>query len=358
MDLLEVSEYLLSAHERIYQLLRELVDSGRLPQSLLFSGPQGTGKSFAAVAVASWLNCNCGDDGRCSSCSKISRLEHPDMQLIFPVPHGDWRKSLAAVIEAKREDFIQGGSVLKGSIGIDMIRHLIETTSKQPFEGRWTVAVLFDAHAMTVEAQNAFLKVLEEPPSSTVFILVTEFPDRLLPTITSRCQAVRFGYLDDDAVAEFLVRFFSVGKGEARRRAVLAMGDVERAVRMGDEDFERYSRKAASIIRAVVSRKSVDILAQAEDLAFGMSREEVLEVCREVTALVRTVLRGLDRGYNEVEQGILGDMLGAEVEKRLREEDLPLWIDKITAASTSIARNADVELTLAQLFLDLAGKWY
>ncbi len=360
MDLLEASEFLIKSQDRVYSLLRDLVRSDRLPQSLLFAGPQGAGKSFAAIALASWINCSCGDKRRCSSCSKIARLEHPDLHLIYPVPYGDWQKSLAAVIEAKRENFFQleqPGSKT-GSIGIDLVRHVIEKTSKQPFEGKRTVVVFFDAHSMTLEAQNAFLKVLEEPPSSTVFILVTEYPDRLLPTITSRCQAVRFGYLSDEAIEGFLERFFSLSREQALRRSVLAMGDVERAVQIGEEGFERISGKSAAVLRSIVSRRSGELLAHAEDIAFGFSREEAGGILDEVIVLVRMVHRGLDRGYTEIESQIIEESVGARTEKILKEQDLALWIEKISTASRSLMRNADVELTLAQLFLDLAGKWY
>lgn len=360
MNLLEASEYIVKAQTRVYSVLKELIRSERLPQSLLFAGPGGCGKSFAAIALSEWINCECGGKKRCPSCLKVARLEHPDLHTIYPVPYGDWQKSLAAIIEAKRENFFeleQPGSKA-GSIGIDLIRHVIETTSKQPFEGKRTVVVLFDAHKMTIEAQNAFLKVLEEPPASAVFILVTEFPDQLLPTITSRCQVVRFGYLSDEAVSGFLEKFFSLSREDALRRSVLAMGDVERAVKIGDEDFTRISGKAAAVLSSVASRKSAELLSHAEEIAFGFSREEAGGVLDELTILVRIVHRGLDRGYTDVEREIVRETLGKGVEESLKKEELSLWIKKISSASRNIARNADVELTLAQLFLDLAGKWY
>jgi len=358
--LLEPAEFLFKAQKRVYRVLRELFQKDRLSQSMLFTGPDGSGKSASALVLASWLNCSCSEGEACESCKKVSSLEHPDLHLIFPVPYSDWENSLSEIIQEKREDFFSSRrSSSGGSIGIHAIRHIIDLTSKKPFEGRFSVVILFDAHAMTVEAQNAFLKVLEEPSSSTVFILITELPDRLLPTIVSRCQNIRFGYLPEETVSEFLKRYYSVDEENAVKYSVLSMGDVERAIMLSDESSSWALKEASSVLKAIVSGRKPKLLESAERLASGYSREEVKDLLSEITGILRIAMRGVDRGYTDVEVDVLRGLLGGESSlNALHSKELPVWIKKVSSSMKSLTRNADVELTLAQLFLDLAGMWY
>ena len=107
--------------------------------------------------------------GTCASCTRIARLVHADVLLVEP---GD-----------------------TGVIKVDQVRDVVERTAYRPFEGRRRVVIVDEADAMLSEAQNALLKTLEEPPSASMFVLVTSRPDELLPTVRSRCQRLRFGRL-------------------------------------------------------------------------------------------------------------------------------------------------------------------
>jgi DNA polymerase-3 subunit delta' len=167
-------------HRRIVELLSRSVSRGTLPPSLIFAGPRGTGKRATALAVAQALNCleiapapasgavDAAESGSrpCASCSRIARGVHPDVLIVEP---GD-----------------------TGTIKIDQVRNLIERSSYRPFEGRRRVTIVDDADAMVLGAQNALLKTLEEPPPSSVFVLVTSRPDTLLPTLRSRCIQLTF----------------------------------------------------------------------------------------------------------------------------------------------------------------------
>jgi DNA polymerase III subunit delta' len=174
-------------HVRLAGLLARSVERDALPPSLIFSGPAGSGTREMAVALAQALNCLSpvafGESGRdacgvCAACSRISRGVHPDVLVVEP---GD-----------------------NGSIKIDQIRDVIDRAAFRPFEGRRRVVIIDEADAMAAPAQSALLKTLEEPPSSSVFVLVTARPDMLLPTVQSRCPRLRFQAsahqtVDDDA---------------------------------------------------------------------------------------------------------------------------------------------------------------
>lgn len=164
---------------------------GTLPPSLIFAGPRGTGKRATALAVAQALNCldaltdpadqaggagqapGTGDSAesepslsQCRSCVRIARGVHPDVIIVGP-----------------------GES---GAIKIDQVRDLVDRSAYRPFEGRRRVVIVEDADAMVPGAQNALLKTLEEPPPSSVFILLTSRPDTLFATLRSRCIQLTF----------------------------------------------------------------------------------------------------------------------------------------------------------------------
>ena len=376
MDILAAAETIARAQARVGPLLEGLAASGKLPPSLVFAGPEGAGKELMAVKLAAALNCEgrgpeaaCGAGGRCGACSKIRTLEHPDFHLIYPVPHGEIDAGLPLVLESRREDFFARGEFANRgrSIGIDLVRLVIEALSKHPFEGRRAVVALFEAHLATVEAQNALLKLLEEPPAFAAIVLVTEYSDRLLPTIRSRCHEVRFDPLAAGVIAGFLEEFYSVEKEEAKRLAALAQGNLRRGINLLEERFLGLWKDAAAVVGLVIEGKTRELITEAEELAGysesrrrnrGYSREDITELLEEMIILFGLFIRNRDGRAEESEKGILADSIGAERLAAAAARDLPGDIRKITSAIESLRRNADMELTLSHLFLDLTHAWY
>src|SRR5215471_6168035 len=167
----------IKGHRRLTDLLARSIERGALPPASIFAGPSGVGKRATAIAVAQALNCTgsrapvSGSDfqdacGTCSACARIARGAHPDVLIVEP---GD-----------------------SGNIRIEPIRETVDRTGFKPFEGRRRVVIIDGADAMVPGAQNALLKTLEEPPASSIFILVTARPDSLLPTVRSRCIRLWF----------------------------------------------------------------------------------------------------------------------------------------------------------------------
>jgi DNA polymerase-3 subunit delta' len=203
-------------HRRILDLLARSIANDALPPSLLFGGPPGAPTRETAVAVAQALNCQSPvvshqaslttDDRRpttdacgvCSACVRIARGIHPDVQLLAP---GD-----------------------TGTIKIEQVRDVVERTAYRPFEGVRRVVIIDEADALVGAAQNALLKTLEEPPPSSVFILVTTRPDALLPTVRSRLIRLSFAAggpvdVDPDArtIAERVLAQAAAASDPARR---------------------------------------------------------------------------------------------------------------------------------------------
>jgi DNA polymerase-3 subunit delta' len=332
--------------ERTASMLEKLVREDRLPPSMLFAGPEGGGKELAAIRLAAMIQCGsetaCGE---CSACRKVSCLQHADLSLVFPVPSGDIEKSKSLLLQSRREDFLSSGEfgTRRRSIGIDSIREVAERISRQPFEGKKSVVVVLEAELATKEAQNSFLKMLEEPPRSAVIVLVTDRADRILPTIRSRCMEIRFEALGGDAIAGYLERFMSVESGESRRIAGLAEGNLRAALRLLDERYIGLRRDAGALVRMVLEGKAGALVTEAKGIAYNYTREEVGELLGEMISVLRGLIRG---GGSEQEASTTAG------------RDIPRDISRITSAANNLDRNVDVELTLVQLLLDLTGRWY
>jgi len=183
--------------------------NGKIANSYLFHGREGIGKKLVAMEFAAILNCtnfNAIDTGTyssdcsCISCQKIKKGVHPDVSIVL-------------------------SKELK-EIKIDQIREQIEELIYlKPYEGSYKVAVVDNAELMNINAQNAFLKTLEEPPLNSIIILITSIPHYLLPTIISRCQRIEFFPLSENVIREFF-KTSDFSEAELQQVVKLARGSL------------------------------------------------------------------------------------------------------------------------------------
>jgi len=268
------------------RLLRNMLRRNRVPNGLLFWGPGGVGKRLTAIEMAKAINCAKGDADACDaclSCRKVKSGNHPDVSVVMPV-----KKSRI--------------------IDVDTIQSVNDLAALRPFESRWRVFVFQEADRMGIAAQNHFLKTLEEPPGNSLFILVTEHPGLLLPTIRSRCQRVRFGILRPETVTELLLRERDLPREVANSIAALAQGQMVRALDLIDsgkreavleitkrlaegEDPMAVAEDFAKNFEARRNQIEATIKADVDPVAAEASREDREEIRTQQMALAEALIR-------------------------------------------------------------------
>ncbi len=252
-------------HRQIVDLLRAAASRGRVPQSLILAGPEGVGKARVAVAVAQAVNCpraTGGDScGTCPVCRRIAAGTHSDVVVL---DKGD-----------------------EASIKIKPLRErVLDVVGYRPFEGARRVFIIDPADDLTVEAQDALLKTLEEPPPSALLMLVTAYPDTLLPTVQSRCRRLRFGPLAEADVAAILAKDEGVEPGRARALAAASGGSVARALADDGGTLADDREAALGLLRAAGGRAVVPRLRAAAALAkHGSKRRDRAALDARLSAL-------------------------------------------------------------------------
>lgn len=200
--------------EKLINTLRGGLREGRQPSSYLLVGPPHAGKMTLAMDIARFINCT-GDEkpcGECLLCDRIERGLNTDVRVV-----------------TKDDDVPEGGQE-RTRIRIDQIRDVLKNVSLRPSEGKSRVLIIQEAELMNVNASNAFLKTLEEPPEQTVVILLTTASDRLLPTIVSRCQKLELRPVNQQTVINLLVNEYGVEKEPAEEIERLSGGRIGWAI--------------------------------------------------------------------------------------------------------------------------------
>ena len=276
-------------HERPISLVRQMLASGRLPHALVFQGPEGVGKGIVAKLLAAALLCDAPEDrpcGRCDVCVRVAHASHPDLFVVGR----EARKGKPGDDDSDEDDGASQGSSGETSrvIKVDQIRNLTAHAAFAPREGRSRVFVVDPADRMNVAAQNALLKTLEEPPGSSVLVLVTSRPHLLLPTVRSRCLAVRFAAMPVPALARRL-QSLEFAPEDAMQRAALAGGRAGIALGL---DLASVRARREEVLRVLERlsggpRALADLAGMAGVLSGDGEEATLLEGLELVEALLR-----------------------------------------------------------------------
>ncbi|HKA20326.1 MAG TPA: DNA polymerase III subunit delta' [Blastocatellia bacterium] len=329
----------LIGNERIKKLLQRAVSEARIGQSLLMAGPRGVGKYQFALALAQALNCEqpaSGDAcGQCIPCRKIARNEHADVRTIL-------RESQDPLIKKEsRSQFIK----------IEQTRLMSEQAQFRPYEGRRRVFILDDAEWLRREAANSLLKTLEEPPETSLIILITPKPFALIDTIRSRCLLLSFAPLTTSEIELHLLGLKKT-PDEARLRARLSGGSIGRAIEIDLDEYREMRNILLELLESLAfSRSSASLMGAAEYLGRKIEKDEFERHLEALTVLLGDLLR------LKLREGE-GSLTNEDVIERLQriagtvsEESIIRLADGIEDVFRDLPRNINRQLAMEAILI-------
>ena len=289
----------LKAKEKTIQFLQNLVAGDRLPHAILFTGPEGNGKTEIAIALANYILCSDRKEdscGVCKNCLKSKKLIHPDLKFVFPVVKKDGKKredTVSADYLTQWREFIQHNpygvlqdwmdfldSQTQSNINRKECVDIIKTMGLHSFESEYKLLFIWHAESLGKEG-NRLLKLIEEPPENTLIILVAQKPDAVLGTILSRCQIINVPPFDDVGVDMYLEKF-QLTTEQKTEIVHLAEGNMNAAIQLAENtkhsvsaeilDWFRiaYQNDPSKLVQWVNAMASNGKPAQKTFLSYGL----------------------------------------------------------------------------------------
>ena len=360
--------------------LAQTVDAGRVSHAQLFTGASGFGTLALAVAYVQYLCCrhrHNGDScGECPDCRQIEALAHPDLHLVFPV-NKQGKKSGEVIrsdeflpqfrtLFAERRgyfspqewyDRLDLGKTLKGMIAAREADEIIRKLSFKSFEADYKTMLVWLPETMNEEAANKILKILEEPWERTLFILVSEHPDRLLPTILSRTQEVCVPRITPEVLEREAFARGVADPLQARNMARLADGDLLELGHLvaGESDAQRKEHfdLFCSLMRLSYNDKHLELVTWAEDAA-QLSREQQRGFLRDAARLLRESYM-LHAGIREISY-LWGEELAfcTKFAPFVGSQNIEPLIAEIESASAQIAQNGNPTIVFTHFALSVS----
>lgn len=246
--------------DHIKNHLTKSASLGRIPHAQLFVGPEGSGTLLMAVAYAQYILCSNQDQennsGNTSCNLKFDHFSHPDLHFVFPVATNDvvkshpvsanfmqeWRTFLKESPYGNLFDWFKiiGVQNKQGQIGVDEATEINKALSLKAYEGGYKIMIIWMADKMNTAASNKLLKLLEEPPAKTIFILITESLDAIIQTIQSRCQVLDFMGLSEATIANGLISRENCESKSAQKIAHQSEGNYNKALHLLKNDVDDY----------------------------------------------------------------------------------------------------------------------
>lgn len=365
--------------EFIKNHLTTSVDGKRVAHAQLFTGKSGSGVLPMAIAFAQYLICNnsgAENMGGPPSCNaKFKQLAHPDLHFAFPVATTEqvkkhpvsanflkeWRDFIANKPYGNLYEWYQHLGIEKkqGQIGVDEAQEIVKSLSLKSYEGGFKVMIIWMADRMNNAASNKLLKLIEEPPEKTVFILVAEDADRIIDTIKSRCQVLHFPPLGEAAIAERLQTLVDGDLSYAKKIAHQANGDFNKALllleRNGEEEeFESWFISwVRTAFKAKGNKKAIlDLISWSEQIA-AKGRETQKNF---LTYCVDFFRQALMMNYKATSLVYLEPQTGFDISKFapfIHGGNIEEIINELHDAAYHIERNGNAKIILTDLSIKL-----
>ncbi len=312
-------------NDGVKRILQRALRHKKLPNSILFAGPEGIGKTEVALIVAKALNCLKKTSDACEECSHcraINNKNFPDVMVLF----------------AAKE-------VLK----IEQMRFLKEMAYLKPMVGKKRAFIVQDAEKMSEEASNSLLKVLEEPPLFSQIILITPNPYRIIPTIKSRCQVFKFSPIHKDEIRKALVAK-GIKSEKAQILAQLVDGNLKQALSLEWDEVQARRKQAWQIFLALLRKEKASPLLRQLSTSRSSVKEELEKTLKIISAYCRDIILIKEK----VDAGLL---INPDFEKELREIERSMSLDQlfnflssIDFAQAAFRKNLNVNILVSSIF--------
>jgi len=360
--------------EEIIGKLLISIKEERVSHAQIFAGPPGCGSMALALAYARLISCEnmTGNDscGTCKSCIKYEKLIHPDLHFVFPVIKG--KRSTDPVsdnyLEEWREfvmespyftinnwlDKIEVGNA-QGMIFASEASEIIKKLSLKTFESDFKIMIIWLPEKMHLSTANKLLKMIEEPPEKTLFLLVSEEPDKIIPMILSRCQLVKIPSFKKRDIEEYLIQRFNITAEKASDISRVSNGNINRAIELCENEDSSLTNlnRFKNLMRFAWKRDIISIIGWSEDIATTGREAQKNFISFAVRMLRENLMLSLDQLKNNLvflageEEAFSGNF-----HPFINQNNIYQLTDEFNLVYSHIEANGNAKI----IFLDLALK--
>ena len=361
-------------HQETKALLLKSVQLNHVAHAQLFLGQEGSANLALALAYATYINCENKqpDDscGTCGSCLKMNKLVHPDFNFVMPVTTTksvskdalsqrfltEWRQFILASPYQGLNEWMQyiGAENKQGNISKEESRQLVKLVSLKAFEGDYKIVLIWLPELMHPAAANALLKLLEEPPAKTLFLLVSQSAERLLATITSRTQIVQVRSFTEQEVVAYLQQKYGANQDTAYQIAQLAEGNLSAAAKLTSEISSDYFSFFLEWMRHCYSHKYGEVIEMSDRFQV-LGRENQKNFLLYALNLFRKVM------LYGVDASLISYLPPAELDfvqnfsKVITESNAGQLAEELNQAHYHIERNANPKMVFVDSSIQMAG---
>jgi DNA polymerase III subunit delta' len=359
--------------ETISGLIRSVMEE-RVSHAQLFTGPEGCGSLALALAYARYVSCENRSDhdscGTCKSCVKYEKMIHPDLHFVFPViknkkdsePVSDsfieeWRECVKQSPYFTLNNWLETIEVgnAQGLIFASEAAEIIKKLSLKTFEADYKIMIIWLPEKMHQATANKLLKMIEEPPEKTLFLLVSDEPDKVIPTILSRCQLIKIPGFKNIEIKNFLVSRFNAEENRAIDIAKVANGNIIRAIELlQNEDsslqnLDNFKR----LMRFAWKRDIISIIAWSEEIASTGRESQKSFIIYSLRILRENLMLSLGQMKNSL-VFLAGDeaSFSDNFHPYINQDNIYHLTDEFNLAHSHVEANGNAKI----IFLDLALK--
>ncbi len=361
--------------EIINKLVRSVREE-RVSHAQIFAGPQGCGKLALAIAFAQYISCENrqGDDscGTCPACVKYGKLVHPDLHFVFPVINKGSGETVSDNFIPEWREFVNSSPYFnlnqwlaeigvknqQGLIYASEAGEILKKLSLKSYESDFKVMIIWIPERMHPSTANKLLKLIEEPPDKTLFLLVSEEPDLILPTINSRCQFVRIPSISQNAIMDHIMKTHNLDERKADMIARLSQGNYLRAIEFIEENESRIVNLTnfIELMRLAYKRDIPSLVEWSDEIATRGRETQKGFLGFSLSQLRENYILNVTGNNNKL---VLLEGKEAEFAKKfnsyINNNNIAGLNDEFSKAYSHIASNGNPRIVFLDLALKVAG---